>query len=167
VVPLGDVTNREQEGSSAMCARTTSILSITACQESPYAVVRIANRLSSIGDSCCRISVAVVFTPRVELFETLNVLTLVCPFCRHEHTDDFECLDSGRADMILCENSDCKKQFAFLVRECLTCGEESVFTWEGMPTAEALAALFCEHCGANPNEASREAEDENATQRIQ
>jgi len=36
------------------------------------------------------------------------------------------------------------------VRECLACGEESVFTWEGMPTAEALAALFCEHCGPAP-----------------
>ncbi len=95
------------------------------------------------------------------------MLTLVCPFCRHEHTDDFECLDDGRADTIRCENPDCNKEFAFLVRECLACGEESVFTWEGMPTAEALAALFCEHCGANPSETSQEAEGESATQRVQ
>ena len=100
-------------------------------------------------------------------FEIPNVLTLVCPFCQHEHADDFECLDNERADTIRCENPDCNKEFAFLVRECLACGEESVFTWEGMPTAEALAALFCEHCGANPSETSREAEGESATQRIQ
>ncbi len=110
---------------------------------------------------------AVVCLHRVKLFEVLHVLSLGCPFCRHEYTDDFECLDDGRADTIRCENSDCKKQFAFLVRECLACGEESVFTWEGMPTAESLAALFCEHCGANPSEASQEAEGESATQRVQ
>jgi len=95
------------------------------------------------------------------------VLTLVCPFCRREHTDDFECLDDDRADTIRCENADCNKRFAYLVRECLACGEESVFTWEGMPTAEALAALFCEHCGANPSEASQEAEGENPSQPVQ
>ena len=108
-----------------------------------------------------------LFTLRVKLFEVPNVLTLVCPSCRHEHADEFECLDSERADTIRCENPDCNKEFAFLVRECLACGEESVFTWEGMPTAEALAALFCEHCGAGPSEASQEAEGESATQRVQ
>ena len=108
-----------------------------------------------------------MFTTRVKLFEVQKVLTLACPFCRHEHTDDFECLDSERADTIRCENPDCNKRFAYLVRECLACGEENVFTWEGMLTAEALAALFCEHCGANPSEASREAEGENPTQPVQ
>ena len=103
----------------------------------------------------------------MKLFEIPNVLTLVCPFCKHEHMDEFECLDSERADTIRCENPDCNKEFAFLVRDCFACGEESVFAWEGMPTAEALAALFCEHCGANPSEASQETEDESATQRVQ
>src|SRR4029077_3753525 len=116
---------------------------------------------------CVRSSAAVVFTCRVKLFEDLVVLPLVCPFCRNKHTDDFECLDEGRADTIRCENPDCNKEFAFLVCECLACGEESVFTWEGMPTAEALAALFCEHCGASPIEASQEAEGENLTQPVQ
>jgi hypothetical protein len=95
------------------------------------------------------------------------VLTLVCSFCRHEHTDDFQCLDERHADTLRCENPDCNKRFAFLVRECLACGEESVFTWEGMPTAEELAALFCELCGAGPNEASQEAEGENPPQPVQ
>ena len=95
------------------------------------------------------------------------MLRLRCPFCRHEHADDFECLDSGRADTIRCENPKCNKRFVFLLRECLPCGEESVFTWEGMPTPAALAALFCEHCGATLNEAPEEAEGESAAQRIQ
>ena len=95
------------------------------------------------------------------------VLKLMCPFCRHEHADDFECLDSGHADTIRCANSKCNKHFAFLVRECLACGEESVFTWAGMPAPEALAALFCEHCGVSLNEARPEAEGEGAAQRIQ
>jgi len=66
------------------------------------------------------------------------MLTLRCPFCGHEHADDFECLDSGRADTIRCENPSCNKRFAYLVRECLGCGGESVFTWGEMPTPEAL-----------------------------
>ena len=95
------------------------------------------------------------------------MLTLRCPFCGHEHADDFECLDSGRADTIRCENPSCNKRFAYLVRECLGCGGESVFTWGEMPTPEALVALFCEHCGAPLNEAPQEAKDESAAQRIQ
>ena len=108
-----------------------------------------------------------LFTIRSNPFEVLKVLTLLCPFCRHEHADDFECLDSGRADTIHCENPDCKKGFVYLVRECLACGEESVFTWGGMPAPEALAALFCEHCGVPLNEVPQEAEDESAAQRVQ
>jgi len=95
------------------------------------------------------------------------VLKLMCPFCRHEHADDYECLDGGRVDTIHCENPDCKKRFAFLIRECYTCGEESVFTWGEMPAPEAAAALFCEHCGVALNEVSQEAKGETASQRIQ
>ena len=97
----------------------------------------------------------------------MDMLTLRCPFCRHEHADEFECLDSGRAETIRCENANCNKRFAFLVRECLACGEESAFTWEGMPTPAVMAALFCEHCGAPLNEAPQEAKGESAAQRIQ
>ena len=106
-------------------------------------------------------------TPCVKTLEAFKVLKLICPFCRHEHVDDFECLDSGRADSIRCENPDCNKRFAYLVRECLACSEESVFTWGGMPAPEALAALFCEHCGVSLNEASQEAEGEGTAQRVQ
>ena len=95
------------------------------------------------------------------------MLTLFCPFCRHEHADDWECLDSGRADTMRCQNPDCNKRFVYLVRECLACGEESVFTWGEMPAPEALAALFCEHCGAPPDGIRQEAKSEGAAQRIQ
>ena len=95
------------------------------------------------------------------------MLLLTCPFCLHEHTDEFECLDEGRVGTIRCENPHCNKRFAFLVRECLACGEESVFTWEGLPTVPALAAFFCEHCGANPSATSQDAEDEIAAKPVQ
>lgn len=96
-----------------------------------------------------------------------DTLTLRCPFCRHEHTDDFECLDTGRPDTLRCENSGCRERFWFLLRECLACGEESVFTWKTMPASNALAGLFCEHCGAPFDEAAREGQSEDAAQRVQ
>ena len=95
------------------------------------------------------------------------MLILMCPFCRHEHADDFECLDSGHVDMIRCENPDCKKHLAFLIRECYACGEESVFTWGKTPAPETTAALSCEHCGVAFDEVPQEEKGETATQRIQ
>lgn len=95
------------------------------------------------------------------------MLTLICPFCQHGHTDDLECLDSGRLDTLHCENMQCSKDFAFLFLECLACGEESVFTWTRTPTADALAILQCQHCGAPFHDAAQQGEGQGATQRIQ
>ena len=95
------------------------------------------------------------------------MLILLCPFCRQEHADDFECLDSGHVDMIRCENPACKKHFAFLIRECYACGEESVFTCGKMPAPEAAAALDCVHCGVALGEVPQETKGETASQRIQ
>ena len=94
------------------------------------------------------------------------MLTLICPYCQRGHTDDLECLDSERLDALRCENPACSKQFAFLVRECLACGEESVFTWTSTPTLETLAMLSCQHCGAPFDEAARQSESQSPTQRL-
>lgn len=94
------------------------------------------------------------------------MLTLFCPFCRHEHADDWECLGSGGADAMRCENQDCNRRFVFLVGECLACGEESVFTWGERPAPDALAALFCNHCGAPLDEVPHQAENQDAAQRV-
>jgi hypothetical protein len=96
----------------------------------------------------------------------LNVLLVLCPFCRQEHADDLECLDSGRLDTLRCQNPRCAKYFSFLIRECLACGEESVFTWTSTPAPTALAGIFCQHCGA-PFDAARETEVQDAAQRFQ
>lgn len=104
---------------------------------------------------------------RTNLFEALSMLKLMCPFCRHENADDFECLDGGRVDTIRCENPDCGEHFAFLIRECYACSEESVFTWGSTPAPETAAALFCEHCGVGFNEVPQKEKRETATQRIQ
>ena len=93
------------------------------------------------------------------------MLTLLCPVCKHEQADDFECLDSGRADTIRCGNQDCNTRFVYLVRECLECGEESVFTWKTMPAPEILALLSCNHCGAPFDEAA-EGQNPDPAQRV-
>lgn len=95
-----------------------------------------------------------------------NVLTLKCPFCGHAHADDYECLESGRPDLLRCENRGCREQFAFLIRECLECGEESVFTWKSMPVVETLALLSCNYCGAPFDEAAKEGQSPDPAQRI-
>ena len=95
-----------------------------------------------------------------------SVLALNCPFCGHEHTDDYECLDSGPPEVLLCENQGCRKQFSFLIHECLDCGEESVFTWKSMPASETLALLSCNHCGAPFDEPAREGQSPDPAQRI-
>lgn len=94
------------------------------------------------------------------------MLALQCPYCGHEHTDDYECLDSGQLDALVCESEGCRQQFSFLVRECLECGEESVFTWRTMPARETLALLSCNDCGAPFDEAAGEGQNPNPAQRI-
>lgn len=95
-----------------------------------------------------------------------DVLTLQCPFCGHRHADEYECLESGQPDGLRCEDERCRRQFSFLIRECLECGEASVFTWESMPAPEALALLSCNHCGAPFDEASAEGQSPDPAQRI-
>ena len=95
-----------------------------------------------------------------------NVLTLRCPRCQWEHADEFECLDSGQPDMLRCENPQCSSPFAHLVRECLECGEESVFTWKSMPPQETLALLSCNFCGAPFDETASQDEGKDPSQRV-
>ncbi len=95
-----------------------------------------------------------------------KVLTFACPFCGHEHADEYECLESGRPDSLRCENGACRQQFSFLIRECLECGEESAFTWKSMPAPETLALLSCNHCGAPFDEAANEGQSADPAQPI-
>lgn len=95
-----------------------------------------------------------------------NVLTLQCSFCGHEHSDDYEYLESGRPDVLRCESRACRQQFSFLIRECPGCGEESVFTWKSLPAPETLALLSCNQCGAPFDEPAPEGQSPNPAQRI-
>lgn len=83
-----------------------------------------------------------------------DVLSLQCPFCGHGHADEYECLEGGVPASMECEAAACRQQFSFLIRECLECGEESVFTWKTIPAPETLALLSCNHCGAPLDEAA-------------
>lgn len=93
-------------------------------------------------------------------------MRLDCPFCGHQHGDEYECLEAGRPDSLLCENRTCRQQFSFLIRECLECGEESVFTWKSTPAAEMLALLSCNRCGAPFDDAASEDQSSNLAQRL-
>ena len=95
-----------------------------------------------------------------------NVLVLQCPFCGHGHSDEYECLESGRPDVLHCQGAGCRKEFLFLIRECLECGEESVFTWKSTPAAETLALLSCNCCGAPFDETAPEGQSPNPAQRF-
>ena len=95
-----------------------------------------------------------------------NVLTLQCPYCGHEHSDDYECLDIGQPDALVCEGNGCRRQFSFLIHECLECGEESVFTWKEPPARETLTLLSCNSCGAPFDETAGEGQKPNPAQRI-
>ena len=97
----------------------------------------------------------------------MNVLQVVCPFCRQEHADDLECLDSGRIDTLRCQNPYCSKVFSFQIRECPACGRESVFTWMGAPAPTALAGLSCQDCGVPFDDAAVETKNQDAARRIQ
>lgn len=99
-------------------------------------------------------------------FPDPDVLTLICPHCQHGHTDELECLDSGRLVAMRCESQHCNKLFVFLIRECLACGEESVFTWTRTPTSETGAMLSCQHCGAPLDDAARQSESQSPNQRL-
>jgi hypothetical protein len=85
-----------------------------------------------------------------------SVLTLICPYCSTQLADDFECLAPNHLDTLGCENIRCAQRFAYLIRECLKCGEESVFSWKVMPKPPEMSGLSCQHCGADLNEADRE-----------
>ena len=95
-----------------------------------------------------------------------NVLTLSCPHCGHGHADDYECLEGGRPGLMQCENAGCRRQFAFLIHECLECGGESVFAWTSTPPTETLALLSCNDCGAPFDEAASEGAKKGPAQRL-
>ena len=91
-------------------------------------------------------------------------LILRCPFCENEHSDDWECLGPGGPEFLRCDNAACSMSFAFLIHECSSCENESVFTWKEMPDPQALAGLLCQHCAEPIREAPGETQAANPPQ---
>ena len=77
--------------------------------------------------------------------EVVNLI-LSCPYCGNQHSDDWECLGEGRPEFLRCQNAACSMSFAFLIHECSSCANESVYTWKEMPGPVELASLLCQHC---------------------
>ena len=80
--------------------------------------------------------------------------TIQCPYCCVPYTDDWECLELDRLSSMTC--TVCSKTFAFLIRECLACGNDSAFAWRHAPSPDFLAVLTCQSCRALFYEASEE-----------
>ena len=83
-------------------------------------------------------------------------LILRCPFCGHQHPDDWESLGPAGPEFFRCENAACLMSFAFLIHECSSCACESVYTWKEMPARVAMAALLCQHCAEPISETAGE-----------
>jgi len=95
------------------------------------------------------------------------VLTLVCPFCRHEHTDDFECLEDERADTIRCENPDCKQGVRVSSARVPRLRRREACYLGGNADGGGAGGFVLASIAGRPSEASQEAEGENPTQPVQ
>ena len=98
---------------------------------------------------------------RSTLYGSVVNLILRCPFCGHQHPDDWEILGPGGPEFFRCENAACMMSFAFLIHECSSCVRDSVFTWKEMPSRPAVAALVCQHCAEPISEAAGETQGAN------
>ena len=74
-----------------------------------------------------------------------TVLSLECPSCRAAHQDDWECLADDEFASMRC--SACNQLFYFYIKECVACGDESVFIWKHQPPPYLFELLGCQFCG--------------------
>jgi hypothetical protein len=72
-------------------------------------------------------------------------LKFECPNCRLPYDDEFELLDHGVLEQMVCER--CRTAFWLLLLECAHCAEETLFLSVERPADDALAQLFCMKCG--------------------
>jgi hypothetical protein len=71
--------------------------------------------------------------------------SVICPHCNAEYPDDWECLELDQLSRMRC--SECKKDFAFYLAQCIRCAEESIFVWASQPSPYWRALLLCQSCG--------------------
>jgi hypothetical protein len=72
-------------------------------------------------------------------------LEFECPHCQLPHNDEFELLDHGTLEQMVCEQ--CRTPFWLLLLHCTCCAEETLFSWVEPPPGQAMAQLFCMKCG--------------------
>jgi hypothetical protein len=71
-------------------------------------------------------------------------LSFACPRCLHAYEDAWEVLDGDICHKIHCEH--CHQPFVALLKECISCEEESSYVWNAEPGEAELASLTCGHC---------------------
>ncbi len=87
----------------------------------------------------------------------MNDISIICPHCSHRYDGEiFELLDHDVLHDFRCEH--CARTFVALIKECLICNAESVFTWADKPEPGELIGLLCSAC-KRPLDGEDELED--------
>lgn len=73
-----------------------------------------------------------------------EVLTYSCPHCQHQFSDEWELITADTLQTFDCEK--CHNPFTLLLKECLVCVEETIFT-EKPPAEIHVSELKCHACG--------------------
>lgn len=77
-------------------------------------------------------------------WEKLMTFAVQCPDCQRGNDDPFEVMARGHVDWTHC--CWCSQHFFFLIAECKSCEEESVFAWSAAPLPGEIKALRCRVC---------------------
>lgn len=87
-----------------------------------------------------------------------DALCFSCPHCQHQYNDVLELLNVDELHVFLCE--ECSKEFTVLIKDCVTCGKESIFTWGEGLASQVLVELRCPGCGTLFNARDEAAQDD-------
>jgi ribosomal protein L37E len=70
---------------------------------------------------------------------------VICPHCQVGNEDPLDMMTRNDLDSTHCES--CGKKFHYLIADCASCEEESVFEWQEAPDPPPASRLDCSRCG--------------------
>ena len=70
---------------------------------------------------------------------------VICPHCQCGNEDPFDVMTRNDIDWTHCES--CGRKFHYLIADCASCEEESVFAWREPPDTPPTLRLDCSCCG--------------------
>ena len=87
----------------------------------------------------------------------LGMFVMVCPACGVGSEDTLEVMGMDTVHHVRCEG--CSGDYFVAIKECLSCGAETVFTSGEEPAATVLDALMCAQCARPFVPAGEDADD--------